>query len=217
VTPKFAGQSFSRVAAAASGVASIAFQSSANSQTATLTAPSDIIAGDLLVFLDYAAGPSTPTSAVPSGFTSAGDIAQPANGRIILSYKKAAGSEASSSLQGMTSSSYRKCIGVFRPNIPITSVTLAGVATQSTDGDPTSQNIAASGGTPPLIALCGYVSSGVVNPRTFTPAKDGEITVTSNIIYLAYKIYNSSPADISVDMDDEGSGNTLVSCYLAVT
>lgn len=196
-------------------VSSLAFNSSAVASAANLTAPAGIIAGDLLVFLDYAAGPTIPTSAVPSGFTSDVDIAQSASGRVILSHKIAVGTEGGTSIHGMTSSSYRKIMGVFRPNATITTATAGSPVSQTTDADPSSQNIAASGGVAPLVALCGYVSTGTIATRTMSPAKDGEIDVGDQITYLAYKIYNSSPADVSVDMPDAGSRNTLVSCYVA--
>ncbi|HWE21758.1 MAG TPA: hypothetical protein VG758_32045 [Hyphomicrobiaceae bacterium] len=49
-----------------------------------------------------------------------------------------------------------------------------------------------------------------------TPAKDGEINVVLGALnaYLAYKIYNSSPVNVTVDMDDEGT-NELYSCYVS--
>jgi len=73
-----------------------------------------------------------------------------------------------------------------------------------------------------LIVLGCYVAAiNAVNPRTFNPAKDGEIQATAvdgpEDLWLAYKIYNSSPADVSIDMDDEGLFNALVSCYIQCT
>ena len=52
-----------------------------------------------------------------------------------------------------------------------------------------------------------------------SPAKDGEIQSDEGGIeffdnWLAYKIYNSSPADASVDMDDESSENYLSSFFI---
>jgi hypothetical protein len=47
-----------------------------------------------------------------------------------------------------------------------------------------------------------------------SPAKDGEATSGSDC-YLAWKIYDASPADVTADMDDEGTVNALASGYLA--
>ena len=89
--------------------------------------------------------------------------------------------------------------------------------TQSTDGNPTAHTVGASAGPAPLIVLgCYETGSGSIDPRTFSPAKDGEIT-SSQFHYLAYKIHNSAPADVSIDMDDEGIAATLHTMYLACT
>ena len=88
-------------------------------------------------------------------------------------------------------------------------------AGETTDGNPSAQVVGASSGTPPLIVIGAYGTTGTVDPRTFSTTKDGEITADSFNAYLAYKIYNSSPQDSSIDMDDEGDANILQSCYLA--
>ena len=111
-----------------------------------------------------------------------------------------------------------KALYQFRGNTPITSVNIVDLETQSTDVNPSAHTVGASAGSAPLIVLAGYDSSAPIDPRTFTvggsAAKDGEIN-NSTIYYLAYKIYNASPADVVVDMDDEGTGNTLHTFYLA--
>jgi len=96
------------------------------------------------------------------------------------------------------------------------------MASEFTSGNPAAQTVNASGGAPPLIVLGCYVAAiNAVNPRTFNPAKDGEIQATAvdgpEDLWLAYKIYNSSPADVAIDMDDEGLFNALVSCYIQCT
>jgi hypothetical protein len=184
----------------------------------TITGPASIQAGDILILHDFAyvssGGP--PAAAIPSGFTTivnlGGSIA-----RSVVSYKIADGSEASASLSGMPDDEYvAKMLYVFRGNAPATSVNVAGLNQQLTGGDPTSQNVAASGGAVPLLVIGAYGSGGGISPRTFNPAKDGEINGISGLAYLAYKIYNSSPADTAVDMVDEGGENTLVSFYMEV-
>jgi hypothetical protein len=107
----------------------------------------------------------------------------------------------------------RKALYVFRGNAPITMASALSIASTFIAEDPAPQVVSASGGVVPLIVLCGYRGALDVDPRSFTPSKDGEINPTTTV-YLAYKIYNSSPADVTVDMDDEGNGNALVSCYI---
>lgn len=193
-------------------------QASATSQAQTITAPADIIAGDLLVILDRAENVSgDPTSVTPTGFTTINN-AVAAFVKQNLSYKIAAGTEGGSSITGMVGTEYtRKAMYVFRGGIPITSVTVGSAAGQIISTDPTAQVVAASAGTPPLIVIGGYsvYGAGVVDPRTFSTTKDGEVTPSTDF-YLAYKVYNSSPADTTIDMDDEGAENALQSCYLQV-
>jgi hypothetical protein len=62
--------------------------------------------------------------------------------------------------------------------------------------------------------LAAYQASAAVDPRNFFPAKDGEITFNGQQ-YLAYKIYNRFPENVTVDTDDNGDRNSLQSFYLA--
>lgn len=77
--------------------------------------------------------------------------------------------------------------------------------------------VGSSGGVSPLIVVASYRTTfNSVDPRSMSPAKDGEIS--SGQFWLAYKIYSSGPADVTVDMEQDGAPfgtNTLASCYLA--
>jgi hypothetical protein len=208
---------------AGGALSSLSFVDSATSTGASVTGPAGILPGDLLVLFDraVAAGSGTPpTTVLPSGFTSIsnspGSNAAPNSVRSILSYKIADGSEASASLTGMNGSSNGKMLAVFRGDAPVSSVSPSTPNAETTDGNPASQNVAASGGVAPLIVVGAYgCGTAAVDPRTFSPAKDAEITSSgTGTRYLAYKIYNSSPADVTVDMDDEGDLNSLQSCFI---
>jgi hypothetical protein len=197
---------------------------SATSTGTNITGPAGIQAGDLLVLVDRAIGAGVPTAVVPSGFASVSDSNNGSNTQQILSSKIADGSEASASLTGMTSSisQVAKVLLVFRGNVAIAAATAQDVGAQSTTGNPTAQVVNASGGAAPLVVIGAYGSQGAINPRSMSPAKDGEVGEegpTSAKTWLAWKIYDTSPADVTVDMDDEDgggtSGNTLQSCYLA--
>jgi hypothetical protein len=209
----------------AAAVTSIVQQANAVSVLTTITAPADIIEGDMLVLLDSAGNvlAAAPSTVVPSGFTSivntTGSDGGVTNYRQIASYKLADGSEASSSLTGMASNAgiVRKVLLVFRPDVPASTLTPADPDGQATTGNPTSQTVTASGGTPPLGVFGCYGSDGTaISPRTMSPAKDGEVNSTTGC-YFAWKIYNTSPAAVSVDMDDEGSMNILQSFYVQVS
>jgi hypothetical protein len=110
-----------------------------------------------------------------------------------------------------------KAIAVFRGSTAASSVTVASVNAEVSSGDPAAQTVTASAGTTPLVVIGAYSTIfASVDPRTFAPTKDGEIAV-GTAAYLAYKLYNSTPADVSIDMDDEASDNALQSCYLQVS
>lgn len=193
---------------------SVSVQDTATSTAETITAPASIDSGDLLVLLDFAEGSgSTPTTVLASGFSSLSNTAFNKK-KAILSYKIADGTEDGATLTGMNgATSNQKALFQFRPDNPISTVTPSAGDAEGTNGSPASQSIPASGGSVPLVALAAYSTDGAVDPRTFSPAKDGELNATT-LSYLAYKIYNSSPADITVNMDDEGGTNILQSIYL---
>lgn len=208
--------------AVAARITDLAVADSATSTSHTITVPASVQAGDLLVLSDFAFNTGTtsiPTNVVPSGFTQV-QTASMASGnpdafRLTVSYKIADGTEASTSITGMNSAFESKRLYVFRASAAISAASVASVNSQATAGNPSPQPITSSGGAVPLVVLAAYAADGTVNPRTMTPAKDGELG--SGQHWLAYKIYNSSPADVSADMDDEGDANILISCYIAVS
>lgn len=201
----------------------ISFIASANSNTANITLPGTIEPGDLLLLFQAATTNTTlPTAVTPSGWTNlvnqSGITGTDAD-RVMVDYRISDGSEDGSSITGMDGGiSDRKIVLQFRGDQLIRDVTLQDLAAQFTSGNPAAQTVNASGGIVPLIVFGNWYSANAIDPRTFSPAADGEIQVTgSNIFFVKYKIYNSSPADHTVDMDDEGSVNDLFSFYLQLS
>ncbi len=205
---------FGIIAAQAPVLTTVAQQASAISTSVNVTCPT-VIAGDVILLLDFAVSFSSVTKIVPSGFTEIRDNSTSTT-RQVCSYKIANGTESGSSLSGMAGSlATRKVVVTFRGDIPISVVTPLDVEGQATTGNPTAQTVNASGQPVPLIVIGGYsAGSGTVDPRTFSPAKDGEVN-QSGESYIAWKIYNSSPANVSIDMDDEGT-NLLTSFYMTL-
>lgn len=190
---------------------------SGTSTLSTIAVPLGVQAGDLILLLDTAIAASAPASALPTGFTSISNSGFSTGGDSIrhrASYKLANGTEGGVSLTGVNgANSNQKEIYVFRGNVPATSVTVSTPNVDVLSTNPASQNVAASSGIPPLVVFGCYGSSGTINPRTMSPAKDAELNASVRS-YLAYKIYDSSPSDVSVDMDDEGDVNALHSFYI---
>ena len=209
-----------RQAAAGAGVAAaltLSFKSSSLSTGETITAPSDIVSGDLIFMLDEAlAGKVSPSEVIPTGFTaisSIGGSPSPSNSRQIISYKIADGSEASASITGMLGSSQNKIIAVFEGDSAIGSVAIQDISEEVTTGNPSSQAITSGGGTPALIVVGCYGSNGAVSPRTWTGGTATEINSADNETWFDYEIFNTSPSNITIDMDDEGSVNFLQGFY----
>lgn len=211
-----------RTGASAGGVTTLSHQANVISSANTITGPSSIQSGDLLILWDTAQNSVTPipTDTVPTGFTRSFTIgiSTPAFLRYTASYKIADGTEADATLTGISGTAGAvKAMYVFRGNVPIKTTSASVADNQSTAGDPASQTASASGANTPLVVIGCYESSGTIDPRTFTPAKDGEISNPSNDHYLAYKIYNDSPANVTIDMDDEGIINALGSFFIPVS
>lgn len=196
----------------------MSFFGSNTSSGSSVSFPASILAGDIIIYADNASSyPSAPSAVTPSGFTNiVNESAAPY--RAMVSYKLATGSESGSST-GMNGSIHdSKIMAVFRGATAFNSLNIQDVSHSGiTASNPSSQLITASGGATPLAVIGIYAdvnSSGNVNPRTFTGATaDGELN-QSTIMYMKYKIYNGSPANITIDMDDEGFSNFLCGFYV---
>lgn len=199
--------------AAAAGVTTLSFIASTTSELSTITAPASIDAGDLLLLVQSSI--TDPAAVTPTDFTNILDSGLEA-GRTLWDYKICDGTEDSTTITGMNDSFDDKILLQFRGDVPITAVTAQDITSEFTANNPAAQTCNASGGASPLIAVGSFFSSSSVGTRSFTPAADAEIN-SSSYHYAKYKIYNSSPADITIDMDDEGGANVLCSGYLEIS
>lgn len=187
----------------------ISYLTNSTSISTTITGPSEIQAGDLLVLFDLAY--YFPSAVVPSGFTS---IKELNNSMIsILSYKIADGSEANASITGMYGpDATRKILVVYRPTISLASLSVGGVVGNITSNNPPAQTIAASGATGISIGVACFSSVGAISPRTTSITPDHELSSSVNSYLQDYK-QTESPSDYTFDMDDEGIDNALIGCY----
>lgn len=191
----------------------LAFRSSATSTGSTIVAPSDIVAGDLLVMYDNVSATTIPTSVVPTGFTSILNNTVSTNRRVICSYKIATGSEAGTTITGLsgTGGALAKILIVFSTN-GATTGTVKSIQYEQTDADPTAQTITSGSGVSPLVSI-GFLRNASGTPvSSMTPTQDGSVVVTAHTGF--YKIYNSSPANVTVDTNDGGTVNMLMSFYI---
>lgn len=194
--------------------------SKSTSTGSTISVPAGVQAGDILVLSDMAVSGSTPTKVVPSGFTEIAD--SDSQRRAILSWKLAAGSEGNTNLTGMNgSSSNRKLLLVFRPDGPVAGASHGGaVSNPATNNNPSAEIISASGGTPPLLVVGCYTSSGNFSNRIFevsgSDVKDGEENGPSNNHWIAWRAYITNPQNVTIDMGDAGNSNCLQGGYIAL-
>ncbi len=199
------------VVASAGGITSISLFSSTTSTAATIAWPGGLQAGDVAVLSDVAQGFGVVTSVLPSGFTlivdcSTGTSFLPRN---IESYRILDGSETGN-ITGMSDVGTGKWLRIFRANRPITSVTPSTWNQEPTTGNPAAQNVAA----PPagsIIIATAYGSDGSTAFSTASPAFDGtQAFGPGGTAIGGYKIYVSSPAGHTIDMNDNNA-NTLTS------
>ncbi len=205
----------------------LAGQASANAQgtsgtAATIACPT-VIAGDLIVLYNIVENGDgvTPTAVAPSGFTTArNDSVNPPGGRALCWYKIAAGTESGSTLTGMVSSAdplptvNAILVATFRGSRPIASVSLQSAAGQATQSNPSAQVVTSGSGVAPLIVIAAATGTANLTGFSFSPSSDGNTTTSGSISTLQWKIYNSSPVDVTVDFGDRGT-NYLQTFYLA--
>lgn len=198
----------------AGGLTSISlFSSTFANNTATITWPGSLQAGDAAVLMDGSVTFGAQTAIFPAGFTtivnaSTGAGTEP---RSIVSSRVLDGSE-SGTITGMTGLSSGKLLLIFRGNIPITSVTPSTWNSEATSGNPSSQVVSAPT-TPGVVFGFAFAGSSF---STASPAFDATqaFAGSGSDAIGGYKIYNSSPAAHTIDMNDFGS-NILISGSLS--
>ena len=198
--------------------------SGATSTGSTVVCPT-VQDGDLLVLYDCGTSTgSAPTKVIPTDFTEAyswtsGTAPRPTGA---ISYAVVApgtsGTWSGSTITGIDGNiGDAKMLEVFREStgkIGAVTVFKSSPASNTSTGDPSDIVVPGSGKAVPGIVIGSYFAgSGTVSPRTMSPAKTSEDNAdTAN--YIAWKLYDSSPADVTVGMDDEGSLNVVGGCYL---
>jgi hypothetical protein len=205
---------------AAAVVNSLSYLTSAQSALTTITIPATAQIGDLAVFIDAANTGfiGAPSLVTPSGWNLLFNLTL-STWRFAGHWKILTAGEPGANITGMAGgiTAEEKIMHVFRPVTPLTLVTPSTWNSEATTGDPAAQNVVASAGTPALVVIgAWFAQTANVDPRSSTPALDQETSQTGAVndnIWLGSKVYNSSPVDHSIDMDDEGT-NALASGYL---
>lgn len=217
---------------AAGGVATLTHDSwTTATNSSTITVPSGATAGDVAILFDTTASNSAdPDSggSAPTGWNLFASLLHDASPtlwlRTTISYKILVSGDLGATVTGM-GIDYGTCkaLAVIAPDIAATSISPSSANTEDTSGDPAAQTILSGSGTAPLIAfgVHGSRAGGGVGAATMSPVEDQEqdlSDLTTDFVYqrATYKMYNSSPANVTWDADDSGR-NTVISGYLEVT
>lgn len=174
----------------------INFISSATSDTTSVTVPSGVAKGDLILFFDYYDVGDPAGEAVPTGFTKIqtanvpGTIPNAGIGRTrrsIVSYKIATGNEGGTSISGMAGGGGAvisgKSIAIARPNrFIINTLSLQSSNVQPSSNAPiintVSTTITSGLGTAPLITYTYSTRLQNTSP-TLTPTQNNTVHVTA--------------------------------------
>lgn len=196
----------------------LTFVASATGTGTTVTVPGSAAAGDIALIFDSCGAFVPVTKVVPSGWTEIKDaVSVGGDGRQVVSLKRLVAADLGASITGMTGEpGYReKIMLVFRPVGKLYRVSVPTWSAENTNGNPSSQTVLAAGVVCPLIVfgLVTTLNSTTVPFSTASPAFDAEVYLSggSNALRVGYKVYNSAPADHTIDMDDLGNGNALLS------
>jgi hypothetical protein len=188
--------------------------------------------GDAVVLYDWCYVENNggdPTYVLPAGFTqiqqgtgTSGEIDAPDQGktRVIVSRRILDGTESLElDVTGMSGNREEaKIMLLFRGNVPITDIVAASLNTFVNFSNPPAQSILAAAGAVPLVPYAFMAKN--VTTLAFTTNTPALTTIVpgGNKLIAGYRIYNSTPANHTVDGDGSGGGNAwgvnLVSGYL---
>lgn len=175
-----------------------------------------IQANDVALFIEHAGGGDPATPVTPSGFTNlinnSGEVEPGATA--MVSWKKLSGSEGL--VTGMDGATEDNKIGlVFRPSRDFTTITFSTPQSSGvTNGNPGAITVDPSAETVPTVVVgMAGAYQGTVTFSTASPAFDAEINLSDNDLRVGYKIYASSPASHSIDINDLGECNWLAGFY----
>lgn len=202
-----------------SGALSFAFVGEADSASATVTMPGGIVAGDIGIILQYAGGDGDPTIGSPSGWTAmftpvVGGSAGGAGWARILD-----GTETTVNT-GTTASEISSYLIVIRPSSPVTTLAFGTWSKEATSGNPVAQSVDPTALAPPVIVLgMAGASSGSFSFSAFSPSPTTEYARGTGNLYsrIGYRIDNTTPQLTSIDMNDQGTRNVLVSGYVTAS
>jgi len=190
----------------------LTFVGSANSTAQTITWPGGLTSECVAFLLDHAVNIfGIPTEVIPTGFEP-NPISRTTltASRYTASYKYPLTGSESGSLTGQNGSSSNKKVLLVFKIAGGTNVNFGGIKVDITDSNPAAQTTAASGSNfPSLVLGTASNSNAAVTFTTESPNFDNIVSTSNTHLSTGYKIYNTSPADHTIDMNDVGNRNVL--------
>lgn len=188
-----------------------------NDNTATVTAPVDIEAGDLLIYSQYV--PNYSSGSDPSGFTNL-VLTEIAAVDHRTGYKIASGSEGGTTITGMTGSDHAVIMLVFRPTFSASVSTGTWNSEGSDDVDPASQTVTPPTANPVVVLYAVGSRDGAQTFSSQSPSFDGTVSVnngSAESLLIGYSVYNSNASEHTADVGNLGTRGTFHSGYVELT
>jgi len=207
----------------AATIGTVAFRSSATSSTNSITIPAGVQTGDVAFLFEFGSSgldansmwlsPPGWTTIIgyAAGLTESLNSIDDTNYYLQIHYKKMTATDASTAVTSVDATSDRKVMLVFSGKIDDVKI---GTINNSgyTGANPASQTVTVSSAATPLIVFGVALDADLSGNGAFStasPAFDGTIT---SALHVGYKIYNSSPSNHTIDMNDLGT-NWLLSFH----
>jgi hypothetical protein len=214
---------------------SVSFVASVGVDATTITIPATAQAGDIAIFWDAAADStsfSTPINTSISGWTKvisqyfntgAGGSGDQQQQQVFIKILTSGdvGSTITGSSVNTATGARRKIIAVFRgtsisANSSINNYTFNGFTSEYSSATPANKTITSSSGKTPSIAIALYRIGGSPSTYSFSPTQDGSQNGGLDTTLMYWKMYNSSPSNITIGMTDGGNLNYLGGFYLSL-
>lgn len=185
--------------------------------TTSLTIPADYQVGDICILYNVAKNntASTPTTVIPTDFlvldnATAIQILSTDSCRGIISWKQLVSGDPNTALTLMNSNDTRRGIlQGFRPSRPVKAVPYEWhqrIDAANFSGEPVN-TVVSSGERGPVIIVGAAASDGTIDPFTWSPTEDSSNSASTT--RAGIKAYNTSPANVGIDIADEGAYNGL--------
>ena len=197
-------------------MATLTFIAAGTANSSSISVPVSAQVGDLAVIWQYSISVSSiPISVIPSGFASVVDVGSNSVGgtfgyRGIISWKVLQVADIGAPLPGMSGTILNdKIIEIWRLSESIALVTTSAFNSELTENNPSQQTVLSGAGEAPLIVLGSAAGVTAASFSVETPAFSSTTTAADGFFIVGKTIYNSSPIDQVVDMNDLGNGNRL--------